>query len=147
MSTILEARNAIMQVVSDGWAADPLTQNLTLLWDDVQGDAPGHDANGEPVSYGRCTVRHLLGGEETIGGEGLGKDLQQGQVVVQVFTPKGHGYLTADPIVQVVKRFFQRQRFGGDGYFFEVTASEIPSATDWVQVNVVAQFRYEERIP
>lgn len=148
MTTIDAARDAIAKVVDDGWAADPLTTGLTLLWDDVDGDRPGYDANQKPVAYGRATIQHLSGGTETIGGEGIGKEEQLGQVVVQVFGPKGRGYKTASKLAQVVKRFFQRKRIPNveAGWFFDVSATEERRPGPWDQFNVTAQFRYSESV-
>lgn len=146
MPTITEARDAINGVINTGWLASAVTMALPMLWDDVKGDKPGHDANGLPIAYGRTTVRHLQSNEETLGGEGVGTDLHEGQVIVQVFAPKGDGYTRADAIAQVVKGFFQRKRFTGGGWFYDVTASEAPSTGPWDQINVRASFRYPERI-
>lgn len=147
MTTFLEARDAILGMVNTKWLADPLTTSVKMLWDDVDGDKPGYDANKKPIPYARTTLRHLSSGEDTIGGEGIGKDEHIGQVVVQIFGPRGRGYAVAGAMAQVVKGFFQRKSITGvDGWFFEVTATEVPSDSDWDQINVSAQFRYYERI-
>lgn len=146
MSTITELRDAIQGMVAAGWAAEPLTQALPLLWDDVEGEKPGHDVAGRPTAYGRSTVRHLSAQTESIGlGDGIGKEQHNGQLVVQVFMPRGTGYAGADAVAQAVKRFFQRQRIPGiDGWFTGVEAIEVPTTGPWTQTNIVAPFRYTE---
>jgi len=148
MSTLTAVRDAIMLVTRTGWLAASLTQDLTLLFDDVDGDKPGHNADGEPVAYGRATVRHTGSAASSIGGEGIGKDEHLGNVVVQCFAPKGHGYETADEMAQVVKGFFQRKRIGSgvDGWFESPTAIEVPNDGPWAQINVTAPFRWYEAI-
>lgn len=148
MSTLTQLRDAIQGFIRTKWLADPATLALPLLWDDVEGDKPGHSATGTPIAFGRSTIRHTAASTETIGrGPGAGKEEHRGQVVVQVFTPRGTGYGTADTIAQVVKRFFQRQRIPGvDGWFSEVEAIEVPALGPWAQVNVVAPFRYTEQV-
>lgn len=148
MSTLTEARDAIMAMLRAGVLASPTTSALPLLWDDVEGDRPGYNSNGSPQSYLRATVRHLSSSTETIGrGPGVGKEEHQGVVVVQCFTPRGRGYADADAIAQVVKRVFQRQRIPGvDGWFVEVTAAEVPAVGPWAQINVSAPFRYSETV-
>lgn len=148
MSTIAQARDAIMGMLRTGLLASPTTSTLPVVWDDAEGDRPGHNAQGNPVTYVRATLRHLTSETETIGrGPGLGKEEHQGVVVVQVFTPRGKGYAEGDTIAQVVKRIFQRQRIPGvDGWFFEVTANEVPAIGPWAQINVSAPFRYSETV-
>ena len=146
MSTLLEARNAIMLQFRTAWLANITSAGVTLLYDDVEGDEPGHNANGEPTNFARITVRHFTGGAETIGGDS-GKELEEGQVVVQVFTPKGHGYSSGDILAQIAKRAFQRKRITGiDGWYHSVVANEIATSGPWAQINVVARFRYGERV-
>lgn len=148
MSTLTQLRDAIQGFINTKWLADPATTGLPLLWDDVEGDKPGHNNTGSPTAFGRSTIRHTSASTETIGrGPGLGKEEHQGQVVVQVFTPRGTGYGSSDAVAQVVKRFFQRQRIPGvDGWFVEVEAIEVPTLGPWTQVNVVAPFRYTEQV-
>lgn len=148
MSTLTQARDAVMGMLRTGLLASPTTASLPVVWDDVEGDRPGNASSGNPVTYLRATLRHLSSETETIGrGPGLGKEEHQGLVVVQVFTPRGKGYEEADLIAQVVKRIFQRQRIPGvDGWFSQVTANEVPALGPWAQVNVSAPFRYSETV-
>lgn len=147
MSTLTEVRDAIQGIVNTGWLASLVTQSLPLVFDDVDGEKPGLDANGQPQAYGRSTVRHLTSEPETFGGDTKGKDLNVCQVVVQVFAPKGRGYTQGDAIAQVVKGFFQRVRVVGiDGWFTSVTVNEVAARGPWDQINVVAEFRYAERV-
>ena len=44
-----EAADLLHGWVRTAWLADPLTSALPLLFDDVDGDKPGHDANGDPI--------------------------------------------------------------------------------------------------
>lgn len=150
MTSFREARAAIQKLTNDGWLASGVTSPYVLLWDDVRGDKPpGFDANSQPIPYGNGTVRHTSSTTDTLGGEGLGKEEHRGEVRVQCFGPKGFGYTVAADLAQVVKRFYQRQRIGSsvDGWFFETTASEVPTEGPHAQVNVSAQFRWYESIP
>lgn len=145
MTTLTAARDAIVGQFRTAWLASGTTSGVVLLFDDVAGDAPGHDANGKPTEFARITVRHLVSRTETIGVPG--KEEHEGQVVVQVFTPKGGGHGRGDLIAQVAKRAFQRQRITGiDGWYFAVTAAEVPAVGPWAQINVTAQFRYSETV-
>lgn len=147
MTTIGDARDAIIGQFRTAWLASGTTSGITLLYDDVEGDRPGHAANGLPTSFARISVRHFTNETETIGlGDG-GKDLHRGQVVVQVFTPKGDGYRVADPIAQVAKRAFQRRTITGiDGWYTGATHNEVPADGPWSQINVVAGFAYSEAV-
>jgi len=151
MATLTEVRDAIIGQFRTAWLASGTTSSITLLYDDVRGDEPGHDANGKPIPFARVTVRHLApSATETLRGAvsaevSQGKELHRGQAVVQVFTPRGYGYSLADAVAQVAKRAFQRRRITGvDGWFVGVAAVEVPTTGAWAQVNVVAPFRYSE---
>jgi hypothetical protein len=146
LSTLTQARDAVLGMLRTGLLASPTTSALPVVWDDVEGDRPGHNAAGNPQSYLRAVVRHLASATETIGrGPGVGKEEHNATCVVQVFTPRGTGYGDGDTIAQIVKRIFQRQRIPGvDGWFFEVTAAEVPAVGPWAQINVSAPFRYTE---
>lgn len=140
-------RDAIQGLVSVGWLANGTTSPLPLLWDDVEGDKPGHDSNGLPIAFGRSTVQHIGAATETIGGEGIGKDQFEGRATVQLFAPRGTGHATVDVLAQIVKRFFQRRRIPGvDGWFTAVLAQEVPATGPWAQTNVVATFFYSEQV-
>lgn len=145
MTTITEARDAIISTFRTAWLASGTTASLTLLYDDKDGSKPGLNSAGVAQSYARITVRHQAGSAETVGGPGIGKDVQEGLVVVQCFTPKGDGYAAADAIAEVVKRAFQRKRITGiDGWFFDVTPTEVPNEGPWNQINVSAGFRWSD---
>lgn len=147
MATQAQVRDAIQGMVNTGWLAEPLTQNLPLLWDDVEGDRPPEDVDGLPVAYGRSTVRFFTSEVDVLGGFMQGQDRTDGQTVVQVFTPKGDGYKRADEIAQCVKTFFQRRSITGIfGWFVNVVATEVEAPGPWSQINVTAPFRYNETV-
>jgi len=148
MTKLVEARDAIAKVVNDGWTTDAATSSYTLLWDDVEGDKPGFDGSGDTIPYGRCTIRHITGEIESLGGEGQGKEEHQGIVAVQCFGPKGRGYRDTAPIAQAVKRFFQRQVIPlvDAGRFFDVVANELPNEGDHDMITVSAAFAYSETV-
>lgn len=150
MATIFEARDAITKHIDDAWKASPTTSPFPLVYDDVNHDRPGLDANNLPQPFGRITVRHSSGREETLGdrASGAGREVYRGQVVVQVFTPKGDGFNQNDQLAQVVLDALVRSRFGTnlDGWFSDVFPAEIPATGPWNQINISADFRYGQKL-
>jgi voltage-gated potassium channel Kch len=143
--TIDEARNAIYAHFHGIWTGDPVSASVPLVFDDTAGDSPGLDADGRPHSWARVTVLHTSGAEETLGGIGVGRDVAEGFITVQVFTPRGHGYTLSDALVKVAQRAFRRQRFS-EGWFSDVSSVETPTMGLWAQMNVSARFRYSELV-
>lgn len=146
-----EARDVLIGFVRTAWLADAATSSLPLLYDDVEGDKPGHDADGNPIAYGRVTVAHLATRTDTIGGigSGAGSDQHEGAIVVQVFTPRGKGHALGDEIAQVMKAALQRRR-SGTLWTFEAGVFEIKEPNQqsaWDQMHVRARFRYSEQLP
>jgi hypothetical protein len=137
------ARDTIAEVINDAWSADASTTGLALLWDDVTGEKPGEDADGNALPYGRCSIRHLTAEQETLGGPGVRKHQIEGIVTVQIFTPYGDGQGLADLIAQVLIDATRNVRVG-ELWFLEAQAREVGQSGPWSQTNFQASFRYTE---
>lgn len=138
-----QARDAIAGVINDAWQASATTTDLELHWDDVVADPLGEDADGNAVAYGRCTIRHLVAEQETLGGPGVRKHQIEGVVTVQIFTPYGDGQGLADTIAQVLIDATRNVRVG-DLWFLESQANEVGQDGPWSQTNFRTTFRYVE---
>lgn len=144
--TLTIVRDAIAGLIRTAWLANATTAPVVLVWDDVEGDKPGHDNNGDPIEWARVTIRHdPVSRTETVTSEMQGKIQHSGIVTVQVFVPKGYGLGRCDELGQLAKGFLQKKRIPGvDGWFLPVAASEAPAGGPWAQINVLAPFVYSE---
>jgi hypothetical protein len=134
VTTFPEARTAIAALIRTAWLADTTTQNIPLLWDDRDADLPTSE-------FGRVTIRHLITETDTIGR--FGKDQHQGQITVQVFARDDDSYTRVSVIAQAVKQFFHGATTSGVR-ITQASCIELPFSGPFAQVNVTAQFRYEE---
>lgn len=147
MTTITEARDAMLTVFRTAWLADGTTSPIPVKYgDDVTFVKPVADGAGNAGPWAWVNVRHTDGRAESIGGPGFGKDLFSGFVTVQVFTPIGTGRVLADAAAQVAKRAFQRQSFSS-GWFASVVVAEVGVDGPWQQTNVTSQFFYGDDVP
>lgn len=145
MTTIVEARDAIMGLLRTAWLLAAATQDVLLLWDNAPGDKPAADSFGNVLPYARASVRHNVGDQETMGARGNRRYLSGGAFTVQVFTPIGDGHTLGDAIVEVVKDAIRQVAPSLGVWFYTVRVSEIGTDGPWFQTNVDATFRYQER--
>lgn len=145
MTTITQARDAINTAVRTPWLANPTSAPVMLAFDDVAFDKPGADDNGRALPYAVVTVRHFEGGADTLGGVGVGKQLHEGQVVVQIFTSYGGGNALSDQLAEIAKKALQLGTIP-DGWFFGTKVNEIGQDGNYRLVHVIARFRYTETL-
>lgn len=137
--TITSARDEILTLFRTTWLAAADSTNVPLLWDNRAQDIP---TSG---SFARVSVRHADGAQATLSGEtGLQSHRLEGTVFVQVFTPTGDGLTTSDKLVEVAMSAFQGKRTAGGVWFRRVRAAEIGPDGAFFQVNVLADFEYDE---
>ena len=143
MTSQLEAHDGMSGLVDATWLGDALTSSLEMQWDDVKGDKPGYDADGNPVAWARTTIRHFDSNQETIGGVGSSKYQSEGELKVQVFAPGGGGKVLGIRIGEVLKPAFRGQSIG-DLWFFRVRLIEVGQDGPWFHHDFIANFRYSE---
>ncbi len=146
--TVTAVRDGIGALVQARWVeAGSPTATWPLVFDDKDGDKPGHDRNGRPLPFGRLTVDFLTADTFSNLGPAGGKDLHDGQAVLQLFGPKGDGYELLDVAAQWHKRVFQRTQLAGvDVWFLAPTTPRAPNSSAHAGVNVVAPWRWLELI-
>lgn len=99
----------------------------------------------QDTAWARVSVRHLDGGQETLGGTGNRKFRRNAAVAVQVFTPRGGGLGAGDDLAAEILTLFEAKSISGLD-FVNGTISEIPPGDDekTFQHNIVVRFDYEE---
>lgn len=135
MTTTPEARQAMYTALINASVID----SANLTFDNEKYDPPDDQA------WMRFTVRHTVMGQETLGGEGNRKFRRLGIAVTQIFTPIDQGVSEADTLAQLVKNVFEGVRLTGTTVrFLDVQIIEVGPENKWYQVNVEANFEYDE---
>jgi hypothetical protein len=141
-------------------ALDQVQTALKTRWDAAAAAAIGTtytpelkwemtDSSEEPKvkdrPWARCTIRHSTGGQRTLGGPGGRRFRQFGIVIVQVFAPwrAGRGATLTHLLAQVAKDAYEGVSTR-DVWFRNVRLSEVGHSGPWYQVNVVADFEWDE---
>lgn len=140
------ARDTLVGALRTAWLASGVTSGIELQYDNVKADPPtGVDAEGLPDPYGRITLRHAAGTQETLGNVGNRRFDSLGTVTVQIFTAPGDGHTLSDQIVAVVRAAMQALRSPNGVWLSDISPPlEIGISGAWFQVNVAATFTYEE---
>lgn len=133
-------------MINAAWLADTLSAPIPLYWDDFKQDKPGRDPAGgaRNESWARCSVRHTLGEQDTLGRIGQRRYLAGGNVTVQIFTPKGDGHRLGDQLVEIVKDALRQRPTTSQVWFFDISTPEVGVDGPWFNRNVEASFRYQE---
>lgn len=99
----------------------------------------------DATPWARITVRHSGGGQGSLAGA-LGKVKwgRTGRVTVQIFTAPGTGLSTADDLAKLVANAFEGVATPRGVWFRNVHPVEVGPDGGWYQVNVLADFEYDE---
>mgnify|MGYP003671982083 CR=1 FL=1 len=140
------ARDTLIDALRTSWLASATTVNIELQFDNVRDDTPtGQDSEGRPLPFGRITMRHVGGDQETLGNVGARRFGSGGTVTVQIFTAPGDGHALSDVIAAEVRAAMQALRSPNGVWLNEISPPiEIGRTGTWFQVNVAASFSYEE---
>ena len=139
-SSIAAARDDILTLFKTAWDAQtpPVPP---AIYDNVAAEHPSNAA-----AWVRVSVKHNQGAQATIGGSPGNKRFRHyGLVVVEVFVPTGQGLTAADGYVKVLFDAFEGKATKGDGaFFYNVRSNEVGQNDNWFQVNVIAEFQWDE---
>lgn len=139
----------------------PLTQTaardqmLTLYKTEVDANAPGlvtiYDdtkvqvPQGDPaVEWVRVSVRHLDSRQAALGGGGVRRYTRNGVVTAQIFTVRGDGLTRADVLSAIIKAAWEGVSTPNGVWFRNVRSVEVGEDGPWFNVNVIADFEYDE---
>lgn len=131
------ARDEISDAFTDAWRlANP---TFPIVYEDAP--APSRSA----LPWARLTIRHNRGEQEAMANP-LGNRLffRDGVVTVQIFTPAGEGLTRSYDLAKVAADAFEGRATPGGVWFRSVRIREIGPDGNWYQINVVADFQYNE---
>lgn len=143
------ARDAInLQFYTDWQALAPAQNNSVeppVRW---MGDDSGN--NPDPAQpWAWITILHGPSFQDTLGPDAAGgRSFQRtGTVTIQIFAPlsRGQGLTQAEALAIIARNAFEGRTAGsGEIWFRNVAIQEVGADGAWFQVNVVADFLYDE---
>jgi len=156
MATTLEvAQDQIYERFRSVWVADtpallggsPLAPASIQYEDSTNwtGRPVGDDDNGR--AWARINIRHATGNQATLAdGNGGSLFTQEGTVIVQVFADykSNKGSTLAVQLAMVAKKAFEGKRTS-DVWFKRARYQEVGREGRWYQINVSADFEWDER--
>lgn len=142
-ATLTEARDEILTQFKTRWDQPGASQGIPVIYWDSDATAPK-----PPNPWARVTVQHspVQPGQVTLAGFSGGRRFRRtGICTVQIFTPLGDGLSTADQLATIARSAFEGQTTPSSVIFRAVSVNEVGrDEGGWFQVNVLAQFEYDE---
>lgn len=133
-ATVEQARDEMIKLVDDA-----LGSTITL-YDGFKGEKPTTQ-----VPYARITVRHNDGGQSTISRlAGKSRYERVGTLYVNLFAPPADGLRAIDPLTKTVLDAIEGKTTPRGIWFTKVRVRELGVVEGWYQVNVLANFSYDE---
>ena len=106
---------------------------------------PGVDpmsAADKTKAWARVAVLHNKSGQTGFGDAGSRMFTRRGIVVVQVFTPRD--LLMAQQLGIIARNVYEDEPTPGGVWFRGATVNEVGATASWFQLNVLAEFQYDE---
>jgi hypothetical protein len=134
--TYQEARDEILDVFKAAWDET----GYPVHYEDVRKQ---RSKNEDPWAV--VTLQHASGFQSTLSGaEGARTFTRLGFITTQIFTPSGKGLQEAYDLGKVVSDAFEGAATPGGVWFRNVRLNEVGRDGEFFQLNVVAEFRYDE---
>lgn len=148
MTTTPTARDEIQAMFLTAWNASAAAANGGVLpkvyWQWVEVRDTGKPKGTE--AWVRVTVSHNEGGQATFGTPGNRVFDRTGTVFMQVFTPQksDQGGTRLEALGVIARNAFEGRATAGDVWFRNVRLQEASPDEPWWQLNVLADFSYDE---
>jgi hypothetical protein len=127
-----EARDEIMALFVAGWSST----GIDLRFWNAPGPLPK-----DRSPWARILVKHTQGGNASISSK---RFMRSGVIFVEIYTPVGGGFTQADDLAKIAMDVFQGKSTPGGVWFRNVRLVETDAEGHWSQVNVIADFTYDE---
>lgn len=144
--TFLESRDEMFTMLLTAWNLNAMA--VVGLIPAIQWQ--GLDISPIPpqgVPFGRATVHHIEGGQSTLGNS-QGKNTYErvGILTFQVFGPlgSGKGLTIAEGLANIALNAFEGKASPGGIWFRNCRLNEVGVTDGWFQINVLAEFTYDE---
>lgn len=131
----LQARDFIFGVFKAAWDAT----TFFAAYDDIPATKPDGQS-----PWARVSITHATGGQGSLANHaGVRRWDRTGVLVVQVFAPIGDGIKTCYSLATLVSNAFEGSQ-GSDVWFRNVRLNEVGVDGAFYQINVLADFSYED---
>ncbi len=134
-ATVEQARDQMLGLIQAAWPVDK-----TLIYDGFKGEKP----EAQEV-WGRVSVRHNSGGQASLSKQGgRSRYVRRGTIYVNLFAPPGDGLRALDPLTKTILDAIEGKTTAGGVWFTQVRVREMGIVEGSYQVNVLANFSYDE---
>lgn len=133
--TLAAARDEIHTLFETVWTPT----GIPLHYWDVSSDTPG-DSN---AAWAAIRAQWTLGRQRGLA-VGVRRYEREGIVTVQIFTPFGAGMQQSDDLSKIAYDAFEGVDTPNGVWFRSVRVNSIGQMGEWYQVNVIADFFYDE---
>lgn len=146
--TLTEARDGLFEAFNDAWTALAPAQNGGVIPHvDWQGDDDGSKRDTS-APWARVSILHGLSFQQTAGPVGGRIFQRNGSIIINIFTPlsSGEGLTQAEALATIARNAFEGNTAGPGGciWFRNVSVLEAGPDGAWFQVNINADFLYDE---
>lgn len=146
LPTFDSARDEILGLFKTQWDAETPAVNGGNV---PRVEWPGVDSGSPPpagAAWARIVVRHATSRQTTFGETGNRRFTRPGLVTVQVFAPTadGIGLSLAEKLAIIARDAFEGRGTASGIWFRNVRITEIGPDGTWYQMNVLAEFQYDE---
>lgn len=145
LPTFTTARDAIQGLFWAAWQLLAPAQNGGAL-PEVQWQGVEEEPADATAPFARVTIRHGTSRQSTFGHTGARRFVRPGIVTVQVFSPisRGGGLTLAQNLAIIARDAFEGVGTADGIWFRNVRIQEIGLSGAWFQMNVTAEFEYDE---
>jgi hypothetical protein len=138
-ATIETAYDEIYGLFKTAWDAGVATTGKKILYDGVDADLPNDDV------WARIAVRHSTGDQATLSNfSGQRRWERRGTVFVQLFTDLQLTLSSRVAVTMIAEAAFQGKATASGVWFRNVRVNEVGRDGRYYQVNVLAEFVYDE---
>lgn len=150
-TTTANARDEMLTLFRDAWvvnapAAAGSASPPRVIWDATEEDPDNGPRSDEP--WARVNISHNppAGGQRTFGGPGNRRFARAGVLTVQVFTPMSveQSVTMAEALAVIARDAFEGVSSPSGVWFRQVGIQEVGPDDPWFQLNVTAEFSYDE---
>ena len=145
-ATYETARDDILTLFKAAWDAGTESAGVKVIYPDVPADVPKTNTTSKnPSPWARITIQHTDATQGSLTDDiGHRRWSRSGFVSVQIFTAFGTGLSLADKLAMIAARAFEGRATASQIWFRNVRVQEIGQDGSWFQMNVIAEFTYDE---
>lgn len=145
--TNTQARNEIMAMFRTAWLAGAFNTCKVFYPNTSTDPLDSTPLTGQtnPNGWVRAMCHNVASRQSTLSGaQGEQRFTRTGIFVAELYAPRGTGLSSSDAMAKIVLDAFEGKRSPSGIWFRDVRQTEIGPDGEWYQVNVVAEFTYDQ---